>query len=99
MKKLNTFIDCVSILIICFCLFAEYQKDEWNQHNEEGLKLEKTIYYKISTSEVSSFIKSVNTFFVKNADANYHPREIFMDLPTAIMFIVLLSVGIRREFG
>lgn len=99
MKKLNTLIDCVSILLVCFCLFAEYQKDQWNKYKEDGIKIEKTVYYKISTSKFPSFIKSVNTFFVRNADANYYPREILMDLPTAIMFIALLSMGIRRELG
>ncbi len=99
MKILNVFIDTVSIVLICYCLFVEYQKDEWNQHCEEGLKLENTVYHQITTSKLPNFVKSVNTFFVKHADANYHPREILMDLPTAIMFIALLSMGIRRELG
>jgi len=98
MTKKEIIIDCLSVIVVLFCIFAEYQKDEWNQFSEKGQKLENTMHYKISHSQVvATFAKDINTFFVKNADANYHPQEIFMDLPTVIMFITLLSMGLRRE--
>src|SRR3989338_5874037 len=97
-KIVSVSMDVLGILLVCFCIFAEYQKDEWNQAREKGEKIENTTYYKISASRAPTFARVTNAFFVKNADANYHPQETQMDLPTAVMMGTMLLLYFKLDW-